>query len=184
MRKKRLTSLVFYRPVLAILIFMLLSIMSPCTAYAYSLSGSKWSSNSMTVTVSSAITGNYKTAISQAASNINSSTDVSFSTSNTGAIWSAVVKNYGATGWEGQSTWSYGISGKTSLADSKINSYYMPSSTAVAKLRVLWLHELSHVWGLGHSNINTVMYTSASSAYSNGVRYLTSDDIRGYNYLY
>ena len=51
-------------------------------------------------------------------------------------------------------------------------------------MRVLWLHELSHVWGLGHSTINTVMYTSASSAYYNGVRYLTSDDINGYNSLY
>ncbi|WP_289093880.1 matrixin family metalloprotease [uncultured Bifidobacterium sp.] len=153
-------------------------------AHAYTYSGSRFSSKSTTVTVNELMTGNYVTAINQAASDINSNTDVTFYTSNTGASWSALTQNYGATGWEGQSTWSYGVSGYTSLASSKINTYYIPSNTPVAQMRVLWLHELSHVWGLGHSNINTVMYTSASAAYRNGVRYLTSDDINGYNSLY
>lgn len=37
-------------------------------------------------------------------------------------------------------------------------------------------------WGI--STINTVMYKSASDAYNNGVRYLTSDDIKGINSRY
>lgn len=170
--------------VVAAVITVLFCFMNSAEAYAYAYSGSRWSSSYQAVTVNFTITGNYLTAINQAVSNIDSSTHVRFETSGVGATWSAITQNYGNTGWEGQATWSYGISGKTSLAASKINTYYIPASVEVARMRVLWLHELSHVWGLGHSNRNTVMYTSASIAYSNGVRYLTSDDINGYNSLY
>ena len=71
--------------------------------------------------------------------------------------------------------------------DAKLNMYYLPgtSTTDVERLRVVWLHELGHGLSLGHVANNTaVMYTSASQAYFNGVRYLTSDEIAGINSVY
>lgn len=164
--------------------FLVCSCVFTLTAHAYTLSGSQWSNSRQSVVIRESVNGNYLTAINQAVNNINNSTDVTFSTSPSGLSWTALVANYGNTGWEGQSQWSYSIFGKTSNATSKINSYYIPPNTTIGRMRVLWLHELSHVWGLGHSGINTVMYTSASAASDNGVRYLTSDDINGINSLY
>ena len=154
------------------------------TAYAYTHSGSKWSDTTEYVTIMDTVTGNYHTAIGQAMSNISSATPAKTLRAATGYTWTANVSNYGNTGWEGQSEWSYNIWGKTNLATSKVNSYYIGPSSPIAQIRVLWLHELSHVWGLGHSGSNTVMYESATGAYRNGVRYLTADDINGYKSLY
>ena len=159
----------------------------PVPAMAYTTSGSKWSARSQTVSFyQTSVKGNYLSGLRQAAANYNASTDarVTLTATLRGGKWSAIAQNYGATGWEGQSTW-YKSGGVTTKATSKVNIKYAASFNA-ARMKVLWLHELGHVWGLGHvSSIRHVMYTSASAAYLNGgVRSLTSDEIAGINKLY
>lgn len=154
------------------------------SAFAYTYSGSHWPTKTKSVTISNTVTGNYQTSLTQAVNNINTATHVNFSTTTASSGWTAQAHNFGATGWEGRATWNRNMLGFTTSAFSNINMHYIPSGVSINRMRVLWLHELSHVWGLGHSSINTVMYTSASQAYRNGVQWLTLDDINGYNTLY
>lgn len=117
---------------------------------------------------------------------INQQTDVNFSwTDSTSPSWKAYAADYGATGWEGQSQWNV-VLGSTRSASSKLNTRYLSTGMPFDRLKVVWLHELCHVWGLGHvSGINHVMYQSASDAYlRGGVRTLTSDEKNGINNLY
>lgn len=156
-------------------------------AYAYTLSTSRWSSGTRQIDGQrSSVKDNYLESLKQAAANYNSSTDVSLKviTSIRGGNWHAKVYAYGNTGWEGRSTWFLN-GGKTSSAVSEINAT-SASTYTVARLKVLWLHELAHVWGLGHvPSMKRVMYASASDAYLyGGVRSLTSDEIAGINSLY
>lgn len=157
----------------------------PVPAYAWTTSGSHWNGSTQRISLVQ-LYGNYQAGVVNAISSIDSKTDVHFSfTTASGPSWTARVNNYGNTGWEGQSTWSYYL-GATHSGDSKLNMYYLNPNTPVARLKVVWLHELCHVWGLGHvDSINSVMYKSASDAYTRGgVRDLTSDEINGMNALY
>lgn len=165
-----------------LLSFLFLMSMVP-VASAYSYSKSHWLNKNQVVMLMATVKGNYLTSAKQAVSNINSATKVGFSTG-TRMVRQATSQNFGKNGWEGQSAYTFLASGYTKDAVSRVNTYYMKSSYPVARMRVLWLHEFSHCWGLGHSTINTVMYKSASDAYNNGVRYLTSDDIKGINSRY
>lgn len=173
----------FILPIISSLMVILLIITITPDAQAYSYSNSHWSSKSQVVTLLGTVKGNYLAAAKQAVSNINSATKVSFSAGSR-LSWQATSQNYGKTGWEGESSYTFLVSGYTKTAISKVNTYYIGSSSPVARRRVLWLHEFSHVWGLGHSSPNTVMNSSASAAYSRGVRYLTADDIQGINSRY
>lgn len=173
------------KSLVSVILVCLCALGMPITAQAYTMSGSHWNGSNLRIRAN-AIGGNYSTGLNTAISNINSSTHVTLSrTTDTGPSWKASVTNYGNTGWEGESTWSYYL-GATHSAESKINTYYIPSGTAPARIKVIWLHELSHVLGLGHvSSVNRVMYTSASAAYTQGgVRNLTSDEVSGINSLY
>lgn len=70
-------------------------------------------------------------------------------------------------------------------ARSKVNTAYIPVSTTVSRIKILWLHELCHVWGLGHTtNPRTVMYWNVATPYANGISSLTSDEINGINSIY
>lgn len=163
----------------------LVMLLAPARAYAWTSSGSHWNGSTQRISLVQ-LYGNYQAGIVNAISSIDSKTDVHFSfTTASEPSWKARVNNYGNTGWEGQSTWSYYL-GATHSADSKLNMYYLNPNTSVAQLKVVWLHELCHVWGLGHvDSINSVMYKSASEAYRRGgVRDLVSDDINGINHLY
>lgn len=158
---------------------------SASSSSAYTLNGCKWPSTIMDLDYRRT-SGNYRTAIGQAIVNYNNATPVHLNgVESTGASMSSDVANYGATGWEAFND-STCIGGTTFSSTSKINTYYLPSSTPVARLKVVWLHELGHSLGLGHASaINRVMYTSASTAYtSGGVRGLTTDEIAGIDYLY
>lgn len=129
------------------------------------------------------VSGIYSAPFLSARADINAKTPVNISTTEEGALWWASSGTYGNTGWEGLATWTCS-GGKATGANSKLNNTVLAGKPA-ARIKVVWLHELSHVFGLGHSNSKSrVMYTSASEAYLSGVRTLTSDEIAGYNYLY
>lgn len=155
-------------------------------AQAYVSNRCKWCSQPIKVD-SRYVNGNFYTAIKQAIANYDSATDISMTyVDASGPGFSARNASYGATGWEGNTTWNCVLK-KFNSADAKLNMYYLPgtSTTDVERLRVVWLHELGHGLSLGHVANNTaVMYTSASQAYFNGVRYLTSDEIAGINSVY
>lgn len=130
--------------------------------------------------------GNYRTALGHAVFEINQQTKVSFKwTTNTNYAWKAYSCMFGRTGWEGQAGWQLS-NGRTKFASSALNITYLPSSLPLDRLKVVWLHELSHVWGLGHvKGINHVMNESASLAYlRGGVKTLTSDEKNAYKALY
>lgn len=156
----------------------------PTAAQAYTTTGQKWGNANLRIYVATT-SGDYRTSINQASSNYTSSTDVNLTnTTDGGPAFSAANTNAGATGYEGHTDWNY-VGGRTTSAHSILNTYYL-SGAPVARLKVVWLHELGHGLGLNHvSGTNRVMYTSASTAYtSGGVRSLTSDEISGINALY
>ena len=159
--------------------------LSTISAAASTTSGSKWGSPTQKISAS-AISGTFETAMGNAVFEINQQTDVNFSwTDSTSPSWKSYAADYGATGWEGQSQWNV-VLGSTRSASSKLNTRYLSTGMPFDRLKVVWLHELCHVWGLGHvSGINHVMYQSASDAYlRGGVRTLTSDEKNGINNLY
>ncbi len=155
-------------------------------ANAYTTTGCKWGSGTIKVDTRY-VNGHFFTAIKQAISNYTSATDVTMSyVDASGPGLKAQNADYGYTGWEGRADWTCAL-GRYIGVTAKINMTYLPgtSSTDVPRLKVVWLHELGHSIGLGHvSTVKRVMYTSASTAYSNGVRSLTSDEIAGVNALY
>lgn len=156
-------------------------------AYAYQKTGQKWGSKTQTVYLDSSVKGAYLTGAKSAIVNYDNSTDAVMkqSTTQSKLPWKAAVKRVANSGWEGRSEWNYNkTTNKITSATSTINSYYC-SGYSSAQLKVIWLHEFGHVWGLAHSvRKDRVMYTSASAAYKNGVRSLTSDEISGINALY
>ena len=108
---------------------------------------------------------------------------MSLTTTSDSTAFRAENSNYGANGWEGQNTW-YCPLGVTHDSKARLNAYYL-SGASVARLKVVWLHELGHGVGLDHVSTKArVMNTSASSGYYAGVRSLTTDEISGVNYVY
>lgn len=179
-----LSAVVLFLLFVAVIVVQL-SVVSIDTAYAYTLTGQKWASSSKVID-GSALSGNYSSALNSANAQFNAKTDVTISRSSSSTDWTALTGNYGNTQWEGYSTWNYTTStGKITSAISRVNTQYA-SSYSLGCLKVLWEHELCHVWGLGHvSSYYRVMYQSASDAYNLGsVHNLTSDEISGINSLY
>lgn len=152
-------------------------------ANAYTTTGCDWGTIHIKVDGSYS-NGAFSTALSQAISNYYNSTVLYLTRQDSsGNSFKALNTNYGATGWEGNTSWSC-LFGTTHSAQAKLNQYYLQSAPT-ARLKVVWLHELGHGLGLGHvSSAYRVMYTSASTAYNNGVRSLTSDEINGINTIY
>lgn len=152
------------------------------TSHGYTTTGCRWGTKSPTISTRN-VHGTYNSALYSARSNINARTPVTLNTTYEGALWWAWDGSYGSSGWEGISSWSC-RSGKVTGANSRVNETYLAGAPS-GQIKVVWLHELSHVFGLGHVNSKKrVMYTSASEAYRNGVRSLTSDEIAGYRNLY
>lgn len=164
-------------------IVLLHSFITP--AEAYERNGIKWPFPTQIISAYTDVTGNYSTALNQAITNFNTSTQVHLSRHD-GAPWVAQVQNYGAVDWEGMSKTNTGNGVYTvTWARSKVNTAYIPASTAVSRIKILWLHELCHVWGLGHTtNPRTVMYWNVATPYANGISSLTSDEINGINSIY
>lgn len=153
-------------------------------ASAYVTTGCKWPASSLTIQVNPSVTGKYSTTLVGAAANYRNSTDLKLYTSTTQrGSFQADVGNYGADGYEGYTNWVCGF-GVTTNASSRVNTYYLGSAVN-ARIQVVWLHELGHAVGLNHvTSTARVMYSSATTAYNNGVRNLTSDEVSGVNSLY
>jgi len=154
----------------------------PTAAQAYAKLGYNWANGNLRVYVATT-SGNYRTAIGQAATNI-SATDVNLTLTNTGGpAFTAAQTNEGATGYEGHTDQIH-IGSRTTSAHSFLNTHYL-AGKPVAQLKVVWLHELGHGLGLDHvSGVKHVMYKSASTAYGAGVRNLTADEVSGLNSIY
>lgn len=160
-------------------------VLAPNAALAYTTTGCKWSTPNLTIDVS-LTNGVFRTAINSALNNYTLGTDVNLtSTTSTGPSFTARNTNYGATGWEGQNYYVCPF-GNTTSSQARINQYYLfGTSDQEGRIRVVWLHEIGHGLGLNHvTSSSRVMYTSASQAFFNGVRNLTSDEIAGINSLY
>lgn len=153
-------------------------------AQAYTKTGCKWSTGTLNIDYR-LVNGNFRTALNQATNGYNAYTDVNLTTvDSSGPSFTAQNTNYGATGWEGQASWSCPF-GPTNNAQIRVNQYYLSGLEPVTRLKVVWMHEVGHALGLSHvSTVARVMYTSASAAYNAGVITLTSDEIAGINYLY
>lgn len=153
-------------------------------ADAYTLTGCHWPATAIQINYQNVPAGNYVTAINAAAGNYYSNTDAKVTTTlASGPSFTAKAGNYGADGYEGYTNWVCPF-GSTTSADARLNSYYL-SGAPVARLKVVWLHEIGHGLGLNHvSGTGYVMYSSASVAYNNGVRSLTFDEVAGINSLY
>lgn len=152
-------------------------------ADAYSLMGSHWRTGALRVYVNTT-SGSYRTAINQAAADYAAKSHAKLTnTTAAGPMFTAAQYNAGATGYEGQTTVN-AIGSVTLSAHSVLNTHYL-AGAPVARLKVVWLHELGHGLGLGHvTPAARVMQKSASAAYSAGVRTLTSDEVSGVNHLY
>lgn len=153
-------------------------------AAAYTTTGCKWNSANLNIDYRY-VNGNFRSGIQQAASNYTYSTDTNLTlVDSSGPTFTAQNNNYGATGYEAQATWNC-VGGWTYSGQARVNQYYLNGTEPLTRLKVVWAHELGHMLGLGHvSGTNRVMYTSASTAYNNGVTGLTSDEINGINALY
>lgn len=154
----------------------------PTAAQAYAKLGYHWANGNLRIYVATT-SGNYRTAIGQAATNI-SATDVNLTLTNDGGpAFSAAQTNEGATGYEGHTDQKF-VGSRTLNAHAVLNTHYL-AGKPVAQLKVVWLHELGHGLGLDHvSGTNHVMYKSASTAYGAGVRNLTADEVAGLNSIY
>src|SRR5699024_3720177 len=133
------------------------------------------------------VNGSFNTAINQSINDYNAHTDVTLtSVKVSGPAFTARNAGYGATGWEGQTSWTCSIWVKKTGAQMKLNEYYLMNIVSnVPRLKVVWEHETGHGLGIGHvSSAYRVMYKSASTAYNNGVTQLTSDEITGINTIY
>lgn len=175
---------VAHRFAVALTVLSILALAAPPQASAYVTHGCKWSTGSLRIDWRWVI-DNYRTGLSWAAANYTSATDVALTPVNvSGPAWTAVMGSYGATGWEGQASWSCPFS-TTHNAQMRLSTFSLPGSTTPARLKITWAHEIGHVLGLSHvSRTDRVMYTAPGTAYVAGVRALTSDEINGINSLY
>lgn len=157
----------------------------PSAAMAYTKTGVSWTTGKLTIDYRY-VNGTFRTALNNSNSNYNSATRLVLKTTDTaGPSWKALNANYGATGWEGQASWSSNIFYQTTACTMQLNQYYLSGAEPAAQLKVVWEHESGHCLGLGHvTSSSRVMYTSASTAYFNGVTSLTSDEINGINTMY
>ncbi|OZG56501.1 hypothetical protein AEAE_0989 [Aeriscardovia aeriphila] len=184
----------------AVLVFLIIlgvsSAIPTHSAYAYSTYPAKWDSSIQMIRAYGDVSGVYSTALNQAIDNYNTQTHVHLSRNNNGKML-AQARYYGGTNWIGFKDGSQNVAGYTNSdadkyprkritwADVMLNKSIIRPSTPIGKVRLIWLHELGHAWGLGHSDyVHTVMYANADQSYKSGVEYLTTDDVRGINSKY
>lgn len=175
----------FVVPILALV--MATAPISTTPAAAYGLSGCKWDKsmqNSLRVTYTKGIgkSGKYRKALNQARANINDKTRLTIRGSSIKRPLMAYAGYYGKNGWVGIArTWC--LNGKVLKAQVKVNKSYTKHKPT-SYIKVVWLHELSHVAGLNHvSSVRRVMHSSMANWHA-GIRSLTSDEIAAYKRLY
>lgn len=153
------------------------------SAKAYTTTGCKWAS--ATAKYANNTPSPYSTAVSGAASAWTSGTDINWVTGSSGIVAYVVAGNYGASGYEGMTTWVCNWLGTYQSLNVQLNRHYMDSHNATRK-KVVAMHELGHALGLNHSTASgyPVMASSASNSYLHGTTSLKADDIAGANFLY
>lgn len=167
-------------PLVALLIGASLAYGAP--AWAYSFTGCHWNTTSPTYK------NNGGTAMSAEVTNAVGSwtggTDLTTMTNSSSSAFLVGYSNMGATGYDGWTSWTCSGS-TTTAANSRVNTYYTNSFT-VAKRKAIWVHELGHGLGLGHSALaNAIMNPCAACVYvSYGTNVPITDDINGMNSLY
>jgi len=160
-------------------------------AQAYALEGPHWGSSTVYVedfiwySMDSSASGSIDAAFKAAISDYYAKTHLyiyggDYST----AGFRASAANFGATGWEGQTGFTY-LGSRFMSVESRLNAYYLPNSTNQTRLKMVWLHELGHGLGLDHvSTLTDPMQPNASDAYSRGVTTLSQDMVNGINSMY
>ena len=157
--------------------------LSATPAEAYTTTGCKWASS--TAKYANNTPSSYNTAVSSAASAWTSATDINWVTGSSGVVAYVVAGNYGASGYEGLTTWICNWAGTYQNLNIQLNRHYMDSHNAARKKAIV-MHEFGHALGLNHSSVRgyPVMATSPSNSYLNGTTSLKPDDIAGANFLY
>lgn len=184
----------------AVLVFLLIlgvsSAIPTHSAYAYATVKAKWDSPIQMIRAYGDVSGSYSTALNQAIDNYNTQTHVHLSRNNNGKML-AKAAYYGNLGWGGVAKEQVSAAGYTkrdgitypyqriTWADVMVNKNIIGPSSPVGKIRLVWLHELGHAWGLEHSKyVHSVMYPYVDQSYKSGAEYLTTDDVRGINSKY
>jgi predicted Zn-dependent protease len=155
-------------------------------ASGYTLLGCRWQSNYLFVDTS-AVSGETQTLVNNAVADFRINTQITLYTSDaTTSMLRVRLLNSGASGFEGRTISTCSSSGFFSTTMSELNTYYMTSTIPAAQKQVVWTHELGHALGAGHTNMGmaNVMFSSASGAYSAGVRKLMTDDKNAINAIY
>lgn len=155
-------------------------------AQAYAFNGCKWSTRTLNLDIREVATSNNQAStLKKAVDNYWASTTVNLKAVTTGTnSFRAISGYYGATGWEGRTSYLPCIGGRFSSVTISSNDYYMKGAAAT-RMKMVWLHEIGHGLGLDHvSTVKRVMYKSSSDAYNAGVTALTDDEISGINKLY
>lgn len=156
----------------------------PNVAHAHKYEAPSWGNPNLRIYVATT-SGEYRTAVYQAAANYSNQTDVTLTNTTAGGpAFSAAQVNNGADGYEGFTRWKAPI-GITIAAHSIANRHYLDAAS-LGRKKVIFLHELGHGLGLAHETKTTklVMFTSGKTAYNHGVRSLRTDDINGINNKY
>lgn len=169
----------------AVALAIVLGIVAAAPASAYATTGCRWSTGTLRIDYRY-VNGVYRTELSNAKSHYNTVTDVDLSLADSsGPSWTAANSNYGATGWNGHSSWSC-LLGWTNSSQMQLNQYYIADTLPGLRIRLVWLHEMGHSLGLAHvDNAYRVMYGGGTGVvYNNGIVSLTTDDKNGINALY
>lgn len=151
-------------------------------AQAYSWTGCRWPNTQIYVRNTN-LSGTDATTAGAAQTAWSNQTDVQINTS-VSATFTRFVAADGATGVDGFTTWTCS-GGTTTAAAAHLNTTYTNGFVA-NKRQAIWVHELGHGLGLGHSaSLAALMYTSAAQVYNTtGAFTPQSDDVLGINARY
>ena len=152
---------------------------SATPASAYSTTGCSWAPYGSTVTwENDAPSGDYWNSATSAGYSWASATDIN-GMSPTSGLLVGYTDNKGNSGYDGWTSWGWSGSA-TVYANTTLNPYYTDGYSYANKTTV-WVHELGHALGLGHSGSNAIMYYCSTCT---GFTTPQPDDVNGINSLY